>query len=278
MASSFHERIVSANGETVLHKYAFFVYNSRMNTLQFKGSFLKQVGDFRPLQQLLDLLPDVAFFIKDRKSRIVMKNRRCFECCGVSSEEETIGKVGHEFFSGELMALYLKQDRQVMKTGTPIINAMCPSPMKGSNAMIIFSKVPLRDRQGRIIGLAGLWREVKGLPQPLPRIRNFSRAVEMMHARYAEPLAVKELAKIAGVSRSQFIRQFHRLFGAAPHEYLLRVRVNAAAHLLAESALKTTDIALQTGFYDHSHFSRTFRHFMGVSPSMYRRRQMGIGL
>lgn len=243
-----------------------------MNPLQFKRRFLDRVADFGPLQQLLDLLPDVAFFMKDRQSRFVMNNRRGFECCGVSTEAETLGKLGYEFFSDELMALYLQQDRQVMETGVPIINAVCPSPERSSNKMIIYSKVPLRDRQGRVIGLAGLWREVKLRQAPTPQIRHFSRAIEMMHQQYAERLTIQALARAAGVSRSQFTRQFHRLFGAAPRDYLLRVRVNAACRLLAESDLKTTEIAVQTGFFDHSHFSRTFRGFLGVCPSVYRRR------
>jgi transcriptional regulator GlxA family with amidase domain len=50
----------------------------------------------------------------------------------------------------------------------------------------------------------------------------------------------------------------------------LRVRVNAACRLLADPERKTTDIALETGFYDHSHFSRTFRRIMGLPPKTYR--------
>lgn len=251
------------------------MYVWRVNPLQARRRFLQRIGDFRPLQQLLDLLPDVAWFVKDRQSRFVMNNRRAFECCGVSSEEETIGKMGHEFFPSELMTLYLEQDRQVMETGQPIINAICPSPEKGSDKFIIFSKVPLRDRRNRVIGLAGIWREVEMRRAPEPQIRKFSRAVAMIHQRYAEPVTTQELAGAAGLSRSQFTRQFHRWFGAAPHEYLLRVRVNQACRLLAESELKTTDIAIQTGFFDHSHFSRTFRRFMGTCPSRYRRRHRG---
>lgn len=243
-----------------------------MNPLQVKRRFLRRVADFRPFQQLLDLLPDVAFFVKDRQSRFILNNRRAFECCGVSSEEETIGKLGDEYFSAERMALYLDQDRQVMGSGQPILNAICPAPEKGSDKFIIFSKVPLRDRRRRVIGLAGIWREVEMRHAPAPQVRKFSRAVDMIHQRLAQPVTTQELARAAGLSRSQFTRQFHRLFGAAPHEYLLRVRVNTACRLLAESELKTTDIAVQTGFFDHSHFSRTFRRFMGTCPSVYRRR------
>jgi transcriptional regulator GlxA family with amidase domain len=94
----------------------------------------------------------------------------------------------------------------------------------------------------------------------------------MMHERYAEPLTIGSLAAEAGLSRSQFDRQFRRLFGTAPRDYLSRVRVRAACQLLIQSDAQVTHIAQRTGFYDHSHFSRTFRRIMGTNPLLYRRR------
>lgn len=243
-----------------------------MNPENLKCDFFGRIGDFRPFQELLDLLPDVAFFVKDRQSRFVMNNARAVEVCGVGSEAETLGKQGYEFFSDDLMALYLQQDRQVMETGQPILNAICPAPEKGSDALIIYSKVPLRDNQGRIIGLAGVHREIRGLHAPATKFGRIARAVEMIHQRYAEPLTIGELAAAAGLSRSQFDRRFHRLFGTAPREYLARVRVRAACQLLIQTDDQVTQIALRTGFYDHSHFSRTFRRIMGTSPLGFRRR------
>lgn len=176
-----------------------------------------------------------------------------------------------DFWYPERMALYLKQDEEVMRTGKPIINAFCLTPEPGSNAVIILSKIPLRDREGTIIGLAGVWREAESLSALPPAYNRLSGSVEMMHERYSEPLEVKDMAAKAGLSRSQFGRVFRKLFGLAPHDYLKSVRINAAAHLLSETELKTTEIALQTGFYDHSHFSRVFKEIMGLSPREYRK-------
>ena len=50
----------------------------------------------------------------------------------------------------------------------------------------------------------------------------------------------------------------------------VRVRVHAACRLLAGSDQAITGIALDTGFYDHSHFTRTFRRLMGLTPRAYR--------
>ena len=47
-----------------------------MNPAIFQSDFFAKLGDYRPLQQLLDLLPDVAFFVKDRRGRFVLSSRR----------------------------------------------------------------------------------------------------------------------------------------------------------------------------------------------------------
>ena len=260
-----------------LHASGNLVYLPRMNPIAVQKAFLGHVADFRPFKQLLDLLPDAAFFVKDRRSRFILNNRLATEVCGVNSEAETIGKDGTGFFKNELIALYLQQDEQVMRTGKAIINAICPAPHRGSDTLIIYSKIPLRDRRGKVIGLVGMWREVRGLRQPPAALGRLSRAVERMHSRHAEPPDFVGLAKTAGLSRSQFDRQFRRLFGCSPREHLLFVRIDAASRLLETTAKKTTDIAVETGFYDHSHFSRTFRRFVGCSPLAYRRRNEPAG-
>jgi transcriptional regulator GlxA family with amidase domain len=137
--------------------------------------------------------------------------------------------------------------------------------------LIVYSKVPVKDRRGRVIGIAGIHREIEGFRAAPKTFGRLSRAVQIIHQRYAEPLSTLELAKMTRLSRSQFDRHFRRLFGTTPREYLLRVRINAACRLLADTDRKTTDIALATGFYDHSHFSRTFCRIMGASPRAYRR-------
>jgi AraC-like DNA-binding protein len=243
-----------------------------MNPEQFKKAFLRRIGDIRPFQQLLDLLPDVAFFMKDRRGRFVMHNRRSCEYCRVGSEAETLGKTDYDFFPAGRSKMYVEGDRQVMESGEPIINAIAPAPEdEGSDRLIVYSKVPVKDRRGRIIGIAGIHREIEGFRAAPKTFGRLSRAVAIIHQRYAEPLDTRELAAMARLSRSQFDRHFRRLFGTTPREYLLRVRVDAACRLLADTDRKTTDIALVTGFYDHSHFSRTFCRIMGTTPGAYRR-------
>jgi AraC-like DNA-binding protein len=240
-----------------------------MNAARFQRDFLSQVGDLAPFRQLLDLVPDVAFFMKDRAGRFVMHNRRAVEYCQVRHEWETLGKTDYDFFPKDRAALYVQGDQEVMRTGRPIVNAIAPAP-EASDKMIVYSKVPVYDKSGRVIGVAGIHRIVEGLRGTPDWYGRFSKVVDHIHKHYADELELPRLASQAGVSQSQLERRFRQLLGTSPGEYILRVRVNASRELLEATDRTIADIALAVGFYDHSHFTRTFRRMMSCSPKQYR--------
>ncbi len=244
-----------------------------MNFLKNRQKFLAQIDDLGPFLQLMDLIPDVGFFMKDRRGRFILQNRRAYECCRVGSEMETLGKTDREFFPKDRADLYMEGDQEVMRTGKPIVNAIQPSPdAPNGEELIIYSKVPVRDKDGRIIGVAGIHRRIDNLRAPPKAFGRLSRAVDTLHQRFREHHDMVDLAASTGLSRSQFDRHFQRLFGTTPHEYLLRIRVHHASDLLERTSKSITDIALESGFYDHSHFSRTFKRIMGVAPLGFRKR------
>lgn len=73
----------------------------------------------------------------------------------------------------------------------------------------------------------------------------------------------------AGLSKSALLRAFTRTKGITPYRYLQTVRVEAAKKLL-EQGSPLIDAALQTGFSDQSHFTRSFSMFIGMAPGLYR--------
>jgi AraC family transcriptional regulator len=84
-------------------------------------------------------------------------------------------------------------------------------------------------------------------------------------------LSLESLAQESGYSRVHFVRMFKAATGRSPHNYLLNMRVERVRELLANPALSLIDIALECGFSSHSHMTRAFRQFLGVTPSEYRR-------
>lgn len=227
------------------------------------------------LLQLFDCMPGLSFFVKDRRGRFVALNRRGCEYCGVESEQDAIGMTDHDFFPRERADEYLAGDMAVMETGEAIVNRLESAPeAEGSPRMVVTNKVPLRNKQGRVIGVAGFSRQVEQLRETATTVDSFIAAVEQMHQRYGEKLATDELAALAGLSTSQFERRFRQAMGVTPHQYLMRVRVEQASQLLIETDHSITQIAHQCGFYDHAHFSRTFKRQLHCSPSEYRSRSV----
>ncbi len=102
--------------------------------------------------------------------------------------------------------------------------------------------------------------------------RRLLRARDAMDRRYAEPLDVPTLARIAYVSEAHFIRTFRATFGETPNRYLQRRRVERAMFLLRSSDRSVTDICLDVGFTSLGTFSRTFAGIVGEPPSAHRRR------
>lgn len=95
---------------------------------------------------------------------------------------------------------------------------------------------------------------------------------EHIAAHLAEDLSVEALADLTGLSTSHFSRLFRASFGCAPHQYVLRARLEAACELLRDPARPMADVAVETGFFDQSHLSRWFKQHYGESPGLWRRR------
>ena len=102
--------------------------------------------------------------------------------------------------------------------------------------------------------------------------RRLLRARDAMDRRYAEPLDVPTLARIAYVSEAHFIRSFRATFGETPNRYLQRRRVERAMFLLRSTDRSVTDICMAVGFSSLGTFSRTFTAVVGESPTAHRAR------
>jgi len=81
-----------------------------------------------------------------------------------------------------------------------------------------------------------------------------------------------DLLKIAGMSRSNFMRVFRKATGQTPIDYLVRLRIQKSISLLRNTDQPIIEIALESGFNDSNYFTRQFRKLTGESPSAYRKR------
>jgi AraC-like DNA-binding protein len=93
---------------------------------------------------------------------------------------------------------------------------------------------------------------------------------EIMHENYAFHLTLADYAKLACVSVPTFKREFRRVFKDAPARWVLSKKLDHAAALLANSDLPITEITMECGFENQTHFSRVFRKKYGATPSQWR--------
>ena len=96
-------------------------------------------------------------------------------------------------------------------------------------------------------------------------------AIELMQTHLADPLSLKQIARLTGVSQRQIQRLFTEELGQPAMRFYRAMRLEAADVLLTQSALPVGEIATATGFATPAHFSRAFSQSNGVSPSARRR-------
>jgi AraC family transcriptional regulator len=96
-------------------------------------------------------------------------------------------------------------------------------------------------------------------------------AQAMLHALYAEPLRMQDIAAAVGVHPAHLARAFRAYFGVPPSAYVRRRRLEWAASQLVCGEAPLATVALEAGFADQSHFTRAFRRHTGLTPDRYRR-------
>src|SRR5262245_38894237 len=96
------------------------------------------------------------------------------------------------------------------------------------------------------------------------------RAHELIKSRFAEPLTLGEMARAVGVHPVTLAREFRRYYRATMGEMTRHERIKFACREILKPDATLTDVAISAGFYDHSHFAKTFKQIMGVTPSQYR--------
>jgi AraC family transcriptional regulator len=97
------------------------------------------------------------------------------------------------------------------------------------------------------------------------------RADEMLRSRLEGNITVGEIAAACSLSVSHFARGFRRSFGISAHQYLIRLRVERAKTLLANTSKPFAEIAQLCGFCDQSAFARAFTRVERLTPSLWRK-------
>ena len=103
-------------------------------------------------QTLLENIPDRIYF-KDQLSRFIRINRALTRIFGLERAEDAYGKTDADFYGPEHAGDALADEQRVMETGVPILGKIeFETSMHGTKSWSLTTKLPLRDRQGKVVG------------------------------------------------------------------------------------------------------------------------------
>lgn len=141
---------------------------------------------------------------------------------------------------------------------------------------ILLSKSPMIQKESCLIrdlpGLLDLGDLVAEGPECFDNYytKAFRISREYLHENFLEKITLDNLANVSGLNKFQLIRLFNKTCGVSPHGYLMTLRINHAKKRLLKD-MSIAEVATEVGFYDQSHFSKTFKQYMGITPDYYRK-------
>lgn len=109
------------------------------------------------------------------------------------------------------------------------------------------------------------YKPPSGSPSWIRKVQDYCRRHLDAH------IEIAELARIAGMSRSHFSREFSAHLSMSPQEFLIQERIKHAIQLLYNDAMTIKEVGYACGYQDVNYFCRQFRKTTGMSPGEYRR-------
>ncbi|HMI04853.1 MAG TPA: AraC family transcriptional regulator [Pedobacter sp.] len=111
---------------------------------------------------------------------------------------------------------------------------------------------------------AKLWESDKKMPPWIYTIHS------LLHDRWNENLQLSDLSAESGVHPGTISHYFPKYFSCTLGAYMRKLKVDRALYLIKSSEMTLTEIALECGFFDQSHFIKTFKQLTGYLPAQYR--------
>ncbi len=129
-----------------------------------KDAILEQLSQLQDenflLETLLNSVPEAIYF-KDRESRFTRINSYAAARFGVPSPALAVGRTDFDFFTDEHAAQAFRDEQEIIRTGKPLVNIEEKETLPGAeDRWVSTTKLPLRDREGNIVGTFGISRDI----------------------------------------------------------------------------------------------------------------------
>ena len=222
--------------------------------------------------KLFDFMEGVQFWIKDRKGRYGWVNRGFLLNYSLEHREQVLGKTDFDLSPAYLADQFRLDDERVLRGEAILGRIELVGRFDHTSSWSVTHKLPLRDGRGRICATAGITRPLDSNAKLDVHDEALNRVMAWVRQDYGRTWTNAAMAKEARLSVRAFERHFRKQFHMSPQCYFRRLKVRMAAHALIFSAAPLSQIAVDFGFADQSHFTREFRRETTWTPRKYRQR------
>jgi len=231
------------------------------------------MGFDTPFYRLFDHMPDVSFFAKDRRFRLMCASQHFIERFGFHHEAQVIGKDDFSLFPSRIAESFRRDDEEVLRTGKPKLNIIeLFFTRQGVPDWFMTNKMPVRDRQGRVIGVMGTVQNYEHRRQVMQPYLQLDRAVAYIRENFRRAVSVKELSHAVHISARHLHRKFVEAFGFSPQAFIIKLRIQAACEALQSGHAQISEVAREFGFCDQSSFTQLFQKHVGLTPLKFQKR------
>jgi AraC family transcriptional regulator, exoenzyme S synthesis regulatory protein ExsA len=185
------------------------------------------------------------------------------------------------FFDEELIAsfinsmnLKLKKDKPVAPlifNYTPEIRAFTESLLAIYSKKEFAARKLTKTKLLELLHIISVSRQNDCLLHVLSTLHNRERKSlkEFMNLNFSKPLGISDYAYLTGRSLSSFRRDFMSQFGISPKQWLIEMRLEKARSLLSTLHTTISQVSLEAGYEDTSHFIKVFHKKYGISPKQF---------
>ncbi len=222
---------------------------------------------------LFETLINVMFSVKDLDGRYVEVNSAFVRRTGKRSKRDVVGTKATDHFVAALANRYEEQDREVFETGEPLLDQLeLIRRPNGDLGWYLTTKLPVANQADRsaLVGLVSVSRDLYAPSEENIALERLQKVVAHVRENLQSTIRASTMAEVAQCSESQLERRMRRVFGLSATQYVLRVRVDAAAKLLVETETSLAEIATACGFYDQPNFTRRFARLTNATPAQFR--------
>jgi AraC family transcriptional regulator len=251
--------------------------------LKLSGTTLTEAG-YEPDIQVPWHFHENAYFFMHLRGRLKEVNKKNSITCTSGTllfhhwqdpHFDTDFSVDASFFHIEIEDIWFK--KYSLSTRMPEGSLYLENPLLKSIFRNVHSELAINDNATQL-SIDGLLAQAFGLLirqsayEKNERPPWTKKVKEILHDAEPGQLSLQSLSEYTGLHPVYLSNQFSRYFGVGFGEYIRRLKLDKACHLLANSKLSITSIAYDCGFSDQSHFIRAFRQAHGITPLKFRNR------